>query len=172
MGSEMCIRDRLCRCVFTYHMVCTSTSFTVPSWYRPIGEITPGCLPSAAALPGKAVCSIYHRAAYCLQQRCLVRPCVVFTNSASHPSERWHRGFLAKPSIKSFHCIIAPVCVRWHPSVRWHRGAQKNTKKKYKKNTFAPGSISHMITVPVQTNQSIHARYGSRDCFFPLARRN
>ena len=38
-----------------------------------------------------------HRAAYCLQQRCLVRPCVVFTNSASHPSERWHRGCLAKP---------------------------------------------------------------------------
>ena len=72
-----------------------------------------------------------HRAAYCLQQRCLVRPCVVFTNSASHPSERWHRGFLAKPSIKSFHCIIAPVCVRWHPSVRWHRGAQKNTNKKH-----------------------------------------
>ena len=30
-----------------------------------------------------------HRAAYCLQQRCLVRPCVVFTNSASHPSERF-----------------------------------------------------------------------------------
>ena len=38
-----------------------------------------------------------HRAAYCLQQRCLVRPCVIFTNSASHPSERWHRGCLAKP---------------------------------------------------------------------------
>ena len=38
-----------------------------------------------------------HRAAYCLQQRCLVRPCVVFTNSASHPSERCHRGCLAKP---------------------------------------------------------------------------
>ena len=39
-----------------------------------------------------------HRAAYCLQQqRCLVRPCVVITNSASHPSERWHRGCLAKP---------------------------------------------------------------------------
>ena len=33
--------------------------FTVPSWYRPIGEIAPGCLLSAAALPGKAVCSIY-----------------------------------------------------------------------------------------------------------------
>ena len=50
-----------CRCVFTYHMVCTSTCFTVPSrsWYRPIGEIAPGCLLSAAALPGKAVCSIY-----------------------------------------------------------------------------------------------------------------
>ena len=26
-----------------------------------------------------------------------VRPCVVFTYSASHPSERWHRGCLAKP---------------------------------------------------------------------------
>ena len=48
-----------CRCVFTYHVVCSSTSFTVPSWYRPIGEIAPGCLLSAAALPGKAVCSIY-----------------------------------------------------------------------------------------------------------------
>ena len=60
-----------CRCVFTYYMVCTSTSFTVPSWYRPIGEIAPGCLLSAAALPGKAVCSIYH--------------------TALHPSERWHR---------------------------------------------------------------------------------
>ena len=33
-----------------------------------------------------------HQAAYCLQQRCLVRPCVAFTNSASHPSVRWHRG--------------------------------------------------------------------------------
>ena len=33
--------------------------FTVPSWYRPIGEIAPGCLLSAAALPGKAVCSIH-----------------------------------------------------------------------------------------------------------------
>ena len=38
-----------------------------------------------------------HRDACCLQQRCLVRPCVVFTISASHPSERWHRGCLAKP---------------------------------------------------------------------------
>ena len=46
-------------CLFTYHMVCTSTSFTVPLWYRPIGEIAPGCLLSAAALPGTAVCSIY-----------------------------------------------------------------------------------------------------------------
>ena len=36
-----------------------STYFTVPSWYRPIGEIAPGCLLSAAALPGKAVCIIY-----------------------------------------------------------------------------------------------------------------
>ena len=48
-----------CRCVFTYHMVRTCTSFTVPSWYRPMGEIAPGCLLSAAALPGKAVCSNY-----------------------------------------------------------------------------------------------------------------
>ena len=40
-------------------MVCTGTSFTVPSWYRPIGEIVLGCLRSAAALPGKAVCNIY-----------------------------------------------------------------------------------------------------------------
>ena len=48
-----------CRCVFTYHVVCTSTSFTVPLWYRPIGEIARGCILSTAALPGKAVCSIY-----------------------------------------------------------------------------------------------------------------
>ena len=66
-----------------------------------------------------------HRAAYCLQQHCLVRQCVVFTNSVSHPSERWHRGCLAKPWIKSINCNFAPVCVRWPPSVRWHRGAQK-----------------------------------------------
>ena len=78
-----------------------------------------------------------HRAAYCLQRRCLVGLCVVFTNAASQPSERWRRGCLAKPLIKSFNYIIAPVCVRWHPSVRghpsvrWHRGAQKNTRKKH-----------------------------------------
>ena len=87
-----------------------------------------------------------HRAAYCLQQRCLVRPRVVFTNSASHPSERWHRGCLAKPGIKTFNCMIAPICVRWHPSVRWHRGAQKKSRKIFS-NPFAPGAILRMITV-------------------------
>ena len=80
-----------------------------------------------------------HRAAYCLQQRCL-------TNSASHPSERWHRGCLAKPGIKTFNCMIAPICVRWHPSVRWHRGAQKKSRKIFS-NPFAPGAILRMITV-------------------------
>ena len=64
-----------CRCVFTYHMVCTSTSFTVPWWYRPIGEIAPGCLLSAAALPGKAVCSIYQFSIAPIRG-CLAKPCI------------------------------------------------------------------------------------------------
>ena len=51
------------------------------------------------------------------------------------PSERSHRGCLAKPWIKSFNCILAPVCVRRHPSVRWHRGAQKNTRNIKKKRS-------------------------------------
>ena len=97
-----------CRCVFTYHMVCTSTSFTVPSWYRRIGEIAPGCLLSAAALPSKAVCSIYQ--------------------FSIAPIGEIAPGVPYKALNKSFNCIIAPVCVRWHPSVRWNRGAQKNTK--------------------------------------------
>ena len=95
------------RCVFTYHMVCTSASFTVPSWYRPIGEIAPGCLLSAAALPGK-VCSL--------------------TQFTIAPIGEMAPGVPCKALIKSFNCIVAPVCVRWHPSVRWHRGAQTNTR--------------------------------------------
>ena len=54
-----CTAFSSCRCVFTYHIVCTSIYSTLPSWYRPIGEIAPGCLLSAAALPDKAVCIIY-----------------------------------------------------------------------------------------------------------------
>ena len=96
-----------CRCVFTYHMVCTGTSFIVPSWYRPIGEIAPGCLLSAAALPGK-VCSL--------------------TQFTIAPIGEMAPGVPCKALIKSFNCIVAPVCVRWHPSVRWHRGAQTNTR--------------------------------------------
>ena len=41
---------------------CLPTIWYVPVHllrYRPIGEIAPGCLLPAAALPGKAVCSIY-----------------------------------------------------------------------------------------------------------------
>ena len=90
----------------------------------------------------------WERAAYSLQQRCLVRPCVGFTNSASHPSERWHRGCLAKPWIKYFNCIVAQVWVRWHPSVRWHRGAQKNTRKK-------------ILKKPVRTRFHLTHYYGS-----------
>ena len=103
------------RCVFTYHMSCTSTSVTVPSWYRPIGEIAPGCLLSAAALPGKAVCSIYQFSIAPMGEMAPGVPC-----------KAWN---------KSFNCIIAPVCVGWHPSVRWHRGAQKNTINVKKKRS-------------------------------------
>ena len=76
-------------------------------------------------------------AAYCLQQRYLVRPGVVFANSASHPSERWHWGCLAKPWIQLFNCIIAPVCVRWH------RGVQKNTRNIKKKNVRTRCHLTH-----------------------------
>ena len=60
-----------------------------PVWYVPVYRLPyhGGIDPSERS----------HLAAYCLQHRCLLRPCVVFTNSASHPSERWHRGCLAKP---------------------------------------------------------------------------
>ena len=79
-----------CRCGFTYHMVCTSTSFTVPSWYRPIGEIAPGCLLSAAALPGKAVRSIYQ---FSIAPTGEMAPGIIAPVCVRwHPSVRWHRG--------------------------------------------------------------------------------
>ena len=71
-------------------------------WYVPVHLYHRGIDPSERS----------HRAAYCLQQRCLVRPCVVFTKSASHPSERWH-----------------PL-ERWYPSERWHQGAGTEAFKK------------------------------------------
>ena len=73
-----------------YVMVCTSTSFTVPSWYRPIGEIAPGCLLSAAALPGKAVRSIYQ---FSIAPTGEMAPGIIAPVCVRwHPSVRWHRG--------------------------------------------------------------------------------
>ena len=37
-----------------------------------------------------------------------VRPCVVFTYSASHPSERWHRGCLA--TVSYTHLTLPTIC--------------------------------------------------------------
>ena len=116
-----------CRCVFTYHVVCTSTSFTVPSWYRPIGEIAPGCLLSAAALPGKAVCSIYQFSIAPIGEMAPGLPCKALNKIISL---HYRNGMREMVPIGE----MAPGCA-------------KNTRKKYKKKTFAPGAISRMITV-------------------------
>ena len=103
--SWLCVDGALCRLVFSVYCGIDVPYSAVPMcqladalrfghvgaflstiWYVPV-HLLPyrrGIDPSERS----------YWAAYGLQQPCLVRPCVIFTNSASHLSERWHRGCL------------------------------------------------------------------------------
>ena len=110
-------------------MVYTSTSFAVPWWYRPIGEIAPGCLLSAAALPGKAVCSIYQFSIAPIGEMAPGVPCKALNKIIQL---HYRTGMREMAPIGE----MVPGCV-------------KKYKKEILKNPFAPGAISRMITVLV-----------------------
>ena len=107
--SWLCVDDALFRRVFSVYCGIVVPYSTAPMCQSAdalrFGHYVGACLPTLWYVPvhllpyhrGIDPSERSHRAAYCLQRRCLVRLCIVFTNSASHPSERWHRGCIAKP---------------------------------------------------------------------------
>ena len=135
-----------CRCVFTYHMVCTSTSFTVPLWYRPIGEIARGCILSTAALPGKAVCSIYQ-----------FRIALIGEMAPGVP-----RNALNKIIQLHYRTGIREMA----PIGEMTPGCAKKKGERNIKNPFAPGAISRMITV-LAWNTGFQSNHGAQSTNTP-----
>ena len=67
--------------------------------------------------------------------------------SHHHPSEGLHRGFLAEPYTNYFRTGLREMA----PIGEMAPGCAKKIKKEVFKKTFAPGAISRMIAVYVET---------------------
>ena len=91
------------------------------------------------------------RAAYCLQQRCLVRPCVpgsIYQFSIA-PIGEMAPGVPCKALNKIIQLHYRTGMREMAPIGEMVPGCVKKYKKEILKNPFAPGAISRMITVLV-----------------------